>query len=329
MENNSTQPGNIPSEPSLNNKHDSQTPIDQLVHATIVNLSQSSTIQMHPGNMIPSQILTNTTDQQNEILPRRQEGRRRRRQRRAQRRREQRAIEQAQRQQQHQRENRRRQQLEHLREQQRRQNPSGRSHQRRHERYQRWLQRRAEREQDTNRQPTNYRPRISIPGDYDYYSGEDDQENLLEAYEWEIMTTQQRRDQIQIMEFEGFAALEQLLLIADEREQSQRIREVEEVDEETQQQLDRINHSDQQRLLEYEENHNPLVDEQNDDDLEQLHQINMLERYDIERQRQEKQNDHWDQRRLQEYLRIPTPPQSPETLSVSEYLRRYRRLDDR
>ncbi|CAF4020066.1 unnamed protein product, partial [Rotaria sp. Silwood1] len=50
------------------------------------------------------------------------------------------------------------------------------------------------------------------------------------------MTTQQRRDQIQIMELEGFAALEQLLLIQDEREQSQQIRDMQAFDEERQQQ---------------------------------------------------------------------------------------------
>ncbi|CAF2158509.1 unnamed protein product, partial [Rotaria magnacalcarata] len=208
METNSTQPGNMPSEPSLNNDQN-ETQIDQLVYARIVNLSQSSILPMNTGNMIPSQIQTNTTDQQDETLRRRREGRRRRRQRRAQRRREQRAVEQAQRQ---------------PRQQQRRLYPRGRSQQRRHERYQRWLERLEQQQQDPNRQPTNYHPRIVIPGDYDYFSGEDDQENLLEAYEWEIMTTQQRRDQIEIMQFEGFAALEQLLLVQDEREQSQQIR---------------------------------------------------------------------------------------------------------
>ncbi|CAF1508520.1 unnamed protein product, partial [Rotaria sordida] len=121
METNSTQPGNMPSEPSLNNDQN-ETQIDQIVYARIVNLSQSSILPMNTGNMIPSQIQTNTTDQQDEILRRRREGRRRRRQRRAQRRREQRAIEQAQRQRRHQqetqREQRRQQQRDQLREQQ-------------------------------------------------------------------------------------------------------------------------------------------------------------------------------------------------------------------
>ncbi|CAF4949737.1 unnamed protein product, partial [Rotaria socialis] len=35
--------------------------------------------------------------------------------------------------------------------------------QRRQERYQRWLQRLEQQEQDPNRQPTNYHPRITIP----------------------------------------------------------------------------------------------------------------------------------------------------------------------
>ncbi|CAF2159973.1 unnamed protein product [Rotaria magnacalcarata] len=305
MDTNRTQPGNMPSEPSLNND-ESAIPIDQLVYATVVNLSQSSIIPMNTGNMIPSQRQTNTTDQQDEILRRRREGRRRRRQRRAQRRREQRAIEQEQ---------RRQQQRDLLREQQRRLYPRGRSQQRRHERYQRWLQRLEQQEQDPNRQPTNYHPRIAIPGDYDYYSGEDDQENLLEAYEWEIMTTQQRRDQIQIMELEGFAALEQLLLIQDEREQSQQIRDMQAFDEERQLEFNRFHNWDQQRLLDYQENRNTLVDEPNDDDQQQLHQIEMLERYDIERQRRAERNDNWDQTRLNEYLRITTPPQSPDTSS--------------
>ncbi|CAF1977746.1 unnamed protein product, partial [Rotaria magnacalcarata] len=236
METTSTQPGNMPSEPSLNNDQ-TETQIDQLVYARIVNLSQSSIIPMNTGNMIPTQIQTNTTDQQDEILRRRREGRRRRRQRRAQRRREQRAIEQAQRQRRHQRETQR--------EQQRRLYPRGRSQQRRHERYQRWLQRLEQQEQDPHRQPTTYHPRIAIPGDYDYYSGEDDQENLLEAYEWEIMTTQQRRDQIEIMELEGFAALEQLLLAQDEREQSQQIRDMQAFDEERQQEFNRFHNWEQ------------------------------------------------------------------------------------
>ncbi|CAF3596163.1 unnamed protein product [Rotaria socialis] len=318
METNSTQPGNMPSEPSLNNDQN-ETQIDQIVYARIVNLSQSSILPMNTGNMIPSQIQTNTTDQQDEILRRRREGRRRRRQRRAQRRREQRAIEQAQRQRRHQqetqREQRRQQQRDQLREQQRTLYPRGRSQQRRHERYQRWLQRLEQQEQHPNRQPTNYHPRIVIPSDYDYYSGEDDQENLLEAYEWEIMTTQQRRDQIQIMELEGFAALEQLLLIQDEREQSQQIRDMQAIDEETQQEFNRFHNWDQQRLLDYQENRNTLVDEPNDDNQQQLHQVEMLERYDIERQRQAERNDNWDQTRLNDYLRIPTPPQSPDTSS--------------
>ncbi|CAM4981441.1 unnamed protein product, partial [Rotaria socialis] len=202
-----------------------------------------------------------------------------------------------------------------LREQQRRLYPRGRSQQRRQERYQRWLQRLEQQEQHPNRQPTNYHPRIVIPGDYDYYSGEDDQENLLEAYEWEIMTAQQRRDQIQIMELEGFAALEQLLLIQDEREQSQQIRDIQAIDEETQQEFNRFHNWDQQRLLDYQENRNTIVDEPNDDDQQQLHQIHILEHYDIESQRQAESNDNWDQIRLNEYLRIPTPPQSPDTSS--------------
>ncbi|CAF1360052.1 unnamed protein product [Rotaria magnacalcarata] len=299
METTSTQPGNMPSEPSLNNDQN-ETQIDQIVYPRIVNLSQSSILPMNTGNMIPSQIQTNTTDQQDEILRRRREGRRRRRQRRAQRRREQRAIEQAQRQ---------------PRQQQRRLYPRGRSQQRRHERYQRWLERLEQQQQDPNRQPTNYHPRIVIPGDYDYFSGEDDQENLLEAYEREIMTTQQRRDQIEIMQFEGFAALEQLLLVQDEREQSQQIRDMQAFDEERQQEFNRFHNWEQQRLLDYEENRNTLVDEPNDDDPQQLHQIDMLARYDIERQRQAELNDNWDQTRLNEYLRNPTPSQSPDTSS--------------
>ncbi|CAF2097497.1 unnamed protein product [Rotaria magnacalcarata] len=310
METNSTQPGNMPSEPSLNNDQN-ETQINQILYARIVNSSQSSIIPMNTGNMIPSQIQTNTTDQQDEILRRRREGRRRRRQRRAQRRREHRAIEQAQRQRRHQQETQRHQ----LREQQRRLYPRGRSQQKRHERYQRWLQRLEQQEQDPNRQPTIYHPRIAIPGDYDYYSGEDDQENLLEAYEWEIMTTQQRRDQIEIMELEGFAALGQLLLIQDEREQSQQIRYMQAIDEENQEEFNRFHNWDQQRILDYEENHNTPVDEPNHDDQQQLQQIDMLERYDIERQRQAERNGNWDQTCLNEYLRIPTSPRSPDTFS--------------
>ncbi|CAF3661717.1 unnamed protein product [Rotaria socialis] len=131
MDSNSTQPGNIPSEPTLNND-ESETSIDQLAYTRIVNLSQSSTIHMHTGDMIPTQmetntrnripiqlhttsywlmterrantgnripgqIQTNTTEKQEAILSRRLESRRQYRQRRAQMRREQRAIEQAQR----------------------------------------------------------------------------------------------------------------------------------------------------------------------------------------------------------------------------------------
>ncbi|CAM2730344.1 unnamed protein product, partial [Rotaria socialis] len=84
------------------------------------------------------------------------------------------------------------------------------------------------------------------------------------------MTTQQRRDQIQIIEFEGFAALEQLLLIQDEREQSQQIRDMQAFDEERQQEFNRIHNWDQRRLLDYQENRNTLVDEPNDDDQQQI-----------------------------------------------------------
>ncbi|CAF1656102.1 unnamed protein product, partial [Rotaria magnacalcarata] len=81
------------------------------------------------------------------------------------------------------------------------------------------------------------------------------------------------------------------------------------------QEFNRFHNWDQQRLLDYQENRNTLVDEPNDDDQQQLHQIEMLERYDIERQRRAERNDNWDQTRLNEYLRITTPPQSPDTSS--------------
>ncbi|CAF2114695.1 unnamed protein product, partial [Rotaria magnacalcarata] len=112
-----------------------------------------------------------------------------------------------------------------------------------------------------------------------------------------------------------FAALEQLLLIQDEREQSQQIRDMQAIDEETQQEFNRFHNWDQQRLLDYQENRNTLVDEPNDDDQQQLHQIDMLEHYDIERQRQAERNDNWDPIPLNEYLRIPIPPQSRDTSS--------------
>ncbi|CAM4824377.1 unnamed protein product, partial [Rotaria magnacalcarata] len=81
------------------------------------------------------------------------------------------------------------------------------------------------------------------------------------------------------------------------------------------QEFNRFHNWEQQRLLDYEENRNTLVDEPNDDDPQQLHQIDMLARYDIERQRQAELNDNWDQTRLNEYLRNPTPSQSPDTSS--------------
>ncbi|CAF3673462.1 unnamed protein product, partial [Rotaria socialis] len=102
----------------------------------------------------------------------------------------------------------------------------------------------------------------------------------------------------QIMELEGFAALEQLLLIQDEREQSQQIRDIQAIDEERQQEFNRFHNWDQQRLLDYQENRNNIVDEPNDDDQQQLHQIDMLEHYDIESQRQAERNENWDQTRL-------------------------------
>ncbi|CAF2118478.1 unnamed protein product [Rotaria magnacalcarata] len=347
MDSNSTQPGNIPSEPTLNN-NESEASVDQLAYTRLVNLRQTSTMHMHTGDMIPTQIetntrnripiqmhttsywlttdrrantgnrirgqiQTNTTEEQEAILNRRRDSRRQYRQRRAQRRREQRAIEQAQRQQ---------RQQQHQRHQQPRQHQRGRSQQRRQERRQRWLQRLQQQEQNPSRLQTNYHPRVASPGDYDYYSGEEDQDNLLEAYDWETMTSQQRYDQQQIMQFEGFAALEQLLLMAEQREQSQRIRETEEIDEERQQQLQRTHDSDQRRLLDYEENQNGQMNEQNEDPIQQLDQINQLEHYDNERHRQTLSNNNSDQRRLHDYLRIPTPP-SPEMILNTQNLQRH------
>lgn len=351
MDSNSTQPGNIPSEPTLNND-ESEASVDQQAYTRLVNLSQSSTIQMHTGDMIPTQMETNTrntipiqmhatssywlmterqantrnripgqiqaniTEEQEAILSRRRESRRQYRQRRAQRRREQRAIEQAQRQQRQQRHQ------QQQRYQQPRRYQRGRSQQRRQERYQRWLQRLEQQDQNPRRLQTNDRPRVASPGDYDYYSGEDDQDNLLEAYDWETMTSQQRYDQQQIMELEGFAALEQLLLMAEQREQSQRIRETEEIDEERQQQLQRTHESDQRRLLDYEENQNGQINEQIHDPIQQFDQLNQLEHYDNERQRQTLSNNDSDQRRLHDYLRIPTPP-SPVMILNTRNLQRH------
>ncbi|CAF4466123.1 unnamed protein product [Rotaria magnacalcarata] len=87
------------------------------------------------------------------------------------------------------------------------------------------------------------------------------------------------------------------------------------IDEETQQEFNRFHNWDQQRLLDYQENRNTLVDEPNNDDQQQLHQIDMLEHYDIERQRQAERNDNWDRIRLNEYLRTPIRPQTTDTSS--------------
>lgn len=87
------------------------------------------------------------------------------------------------------------------------------------------------------------------------------------------MKTQERRDQMHIMELEGFAAIEQLLLIQDEHEQSQQITELQTIEQEEQQLIRRIQNWDQLILLDYETAPNLPTNEENEDSLEQLHQI--------------------------------------------------------
>ncbi|CAF1515403.1 unnamed protein product [Rotaria magnacalcarata] len=64
---------------------------------------------------------------------------------------------------------------------------------------------------------------------------------------------QQEHEQQQLMEFEGFAVLEQLALIQDEIEQSQQIRAVKQLEEEERlQQVELTDQWDQERLYQFE-----------------------------------------------------------------------------
>ena len=198
--NNSSQTGHIPSEQIF---ADSTYPsnIDQMLSIELVTTTSQSWVQFNTANMIPSQTQFIPTVQQQNNLTIRHEGRRRRRQRQRQRRRQQRQLEEQQ---------RRQIERQQLQERQRR------------------------REQIEGQQPTTFQPsRILINHalDHDYweslgfpdYMDEIYDDPLIEAYEWEKIGPKERWEHEQLNEFEGFAALEQLLLMQDEMEQENQI----------------------------------------------------------------------------------------------------------
>ncbi|CAF1585179.1 unnamed protein product [Adineta steineri] len=244
---------------SPNNENESN--INQLLVAETIITSQSSPLSFNMTNMIPSQIpmITNTAEHNN--LSQRREARRRRRQRNRQPRQEQRET---------------------LRQQQR------------HERYQRWQERLRQwkRERDQRRQRENDRDRILYPSDLmeepmdEMYS-----EPLLEAYMWDKMNPNERWEQEQINELEGFAVLEhleQLALMQVELEQLQQIDHIERLQKEEEQiQLEQW---EQDKSTDLKDPSVVAYISQLEDDIEQLRQFDALQTMDneiLEEQKQE------------------------------------------
>ncbi|CAF1390282.1 unnamed protein product [Adineta steineri] len=291
--NNSQIPRSPTGSSSQNNENESN--INQLLFAETITTSQSPSISFNMTNMIPSQIpmITNTSEHNN--LSRRREGRRRRRQRNRQRRRERR---EALRQQQIHQQRQRQQQVQQQRRQrntQQRHYPS-RSSQRQQERYQRWQERSLQWEREENRQPQrrqrpNYDDRILYPSDpMEEPMDEIYNEPLLEAYMWEKLDPEERWEQEQINELEGFAVLEhleQLALIQDELEQLQQIDHIERLQEEEEQ--IQLEHWEQDKSTKLKDPSILAYISQLEDDIEQLRQIDALQTMDNEILEQQKQ----------------------------------------
>ncbi|CAF1335999.1 unnamed protein product [Rotaria sp. Silwood1] len=285
MSTQSTQIGAATTE-SITMVTNSEGDLNQILTDELVILSQSS-IQLNMTNMIPSQVpnVPNpTTIHQNltedEFRARRRKARRRQRQRRAERRRQARAS-------QHQQRNQQREE--------------GRSERRRRERYQRWQQRLAEREQqEYDYSPRyEYRSRWERRREYDLWSMDssdyfmDDTyiEPLLEQYDLETGDPTYYRDQENISVLEGMAALEQLMQMQDEIEQSQQIRTVADWDQEKLNEMNERKNWTQKQLNDFERTPTTKQDHLVEDEIEQLRQSDAAQKIQEEKRMQIDLND--------------------------------------
>ena len=231
MNSDNSQIGHTPSEQIFEN-NTNEIDITQILSTELVTIIQPF-VKFNTTDMIPSRmqvignvVLHNTTATRQEIRRRR---RQRQRQRRRQRQEEERRIEQHQ--------------LEQV---------LGRSR-REYQRWQQqrlvqWEQPRTERQQEQQRvlPPRHERSRTWSENEYEYrhwarlgypeYLEEFDDE-LLKEYVSEKTDPRERWEQEQLGEFEGFAALEQLLLMQDEIEQDQQIKTTKKMLEEEQEEV--------------------------------------------------------------------------------------------
>ena len=213
MTNNNSPIAKTTSEPSINSIN-TQSTIDRLISTDIVTTSQGS-MQLNMTNMIPSPIPVISDRSEDPFLrrrreARRREARRRQRQRRAQRRRERRTGGPHQR-----RARRRRRRNQQLWNRSPNQNARYEARFRGEQRHQEYLQ---------------YLLRRS-PTFNEFFEEEIEQRNL-QVYYQETFNRDDHWEQEQINEFEGIAALEQLLLFQDQIEQSQRIHALSQWEEE-------------------------------------------------------------------------------------------------
>ena len=270
MNANNSQIANAVAEPSISNVHP-EASINQLISTGIVTTSQPS-IYLNMTNMVPSQPLLTSGQSRLEILLRQREARRRRRRRRAQRRREQRAELQHQ-------------QLAH--QIRRRQMANQAQEQPQYHRRSRYEERYKEEQRDRRRE--EYLQRRSPT--FNELFEEVIEERLLETYDWETMQPQDRWEQEQLYELEGIAALEQLALVKDEVEQSQRIHELEASEEEQQlMEPHRAAEWDQERLRQIEGISTSKSFDSILDYLEHIKQISDLER--SQEAEQQREHDH-------------------------------------
>ncbi|CAF1502281.1 unnamed protein product [Adineta steineri] len=117
-------------------------------------------------------------------------------------------------------------------------------------------------------------------------------EPLLEEYMWEKMDPKERWEQEQINDLEGFAALEQLILMQDELEQSEqivRIQRLKEEEEQTksEQEQSQLKQWEQEQLV--EQNRVDIIAHitQIEDDIEQFNQIEAIQQMQDEIDRKE------------------------------------------
>ncbi|CAF1284684.1 unnamed protein product [Adineta steineri] len=274
MTTNNSQIGNSPSTPSLENNA-SQSNINLLLLDEI-HTTNESTLQFNEINMIPSQIPMLPNPSEHDNLTQRQETRRRRRQRQRQRRRE-------------------RQELlrqERLQQQQQQRHHRQRNRQRRQQQHQWLYESRRGHYNDFSEHPNPFEEPMDV-----IYN-----EPFLEAYMWGRMDPMERWEQEQINDLEGFAALEQLILMQDELEQSEQIDRIQRLKEEeeqtkSEQEQSQLKQWEQEQLI--EQNRVDIIAHirQIEDDIEQLEQIEAVQHMqdEIDRkelhQRQKEPND--------------------------------------